>query len=89
MSRQISNETYHCWMVLQFATVSPSRVQFGGVKREDVLSARELSNDSAVMKPGTLGHSFICLKLKLEITYTLCSQSIGFTNEASQKKNKA
>lgn len=59
------------------------------VKRDDALSTCELSNESAVVKLGTLGHIFICLKLKLEMTYALCSQSIGFTNEASQKKNKA
>lgn len=69
-------------MVLQFCAVAPSSVRFGGVKRDEALSAWELSNESAVMKLGTLGDIFICLKLKLEITYALCTQSTGFTNEA-------
>lgn len=63
--------------------------QFGGVKRDEAFSAWKLSNESAGIKLGTLGDIFICLKLKLEIAYALCTQSIGFTNEASQKKNKA
>ena len=76
-------------MVLQFSAVAPSSVQFGGVKRDEALSTQELSNENAMMKLGALGDTFIRLKLKLEITYTLGIQSIGFTNEASQKKNKA
>lgn len=76
-------------MVLRFCAVAPGGVQFGGVKRDEALSTWELSNESAVMKLATLGDIFICLKLKLEITYALCTQSMGFTNKANRKKNKA
>lgn len=76
-------------MVLQFCAVAPSSVQFGGVKKDEAFSTWELSNENAVMKDGTLGSIFVRLKVKLEITYALCTQSIGFTNGASQKKNKA
>jgi len=76
-------------MVLHFSAVAPSAVQFKGFKKDEGLSSWELSNESAVMKLGTLGNIFICPKLKLEVTYALCTQSIVFMNEVSQKKNKA